>query len=545
MIFLLFMLAFNDKPFGALGAGGPISPIQANMDVKNLHLSLKIDPKTQTIDGFASWKVQLKDSGLKKLEWDLFSGLKVKAIKTEGQPLNFKQDGHKILVDLPNEDQRDWTVRIEYAGTPFEAIRPPWQGGFTWSKTDQGTPWVAVSCQGEGAKVWFPSKDHMSDKIEGIKLEFTIPQNLYIAANGILTEQSEAVDGWTTFTWESQYPISPYNISFGLGEYGIEEDIFKDKNGLETSVVYYYITPHQKADQIPHDERDFATKRKVLIEEFKKYLDFYSRFYGHYPFYEDKAGIVQTPYLGMEHQTINAYGNHYKMENGYDWLLLHELGHEWWGNKVSLRDWRDFWIHEGICTYATAVFLEESQGLETALLHMQNLRPQLSNKKPIVGKANATTSDSYTLDVYYKGALMLHSLRYLLGKSTLDRILYEFAMSPSGTYLNSVTTDDFIHLANEISERDLQWFFNRYLYKSDLPRLTTELSDGVLNISWDSQTFNMPVEVRIKQQEQTHTHRVSMEHGKGQIPIPKDASYAVDPHNWILKAKPATETQPN
>lgn len=538
MILLYFVLLFSEKTFGTLGAGGPISDLQANMDVKHLYLQLKMDPTHKTIEGKAEWDVVLRNPQLRKLEWDLYSGLVVSHVTSEQQNLDFKQDGHKVFITLPDQPSPKISVRIHYAGQPFEAINPPWQGGFTWVKTDQGSPWVAVSCQGEGAKVWFPAKDQIGDKIEGFRLEFTVPEGLVCAANGRLIETTQPQPGWTQFTWVSDYSVNPYNISFGLGDYGLQEDLFKDRENRETPVAFYYLKHHQKSDQITGDTRSFQQKRDDLVQEFMRYLDFYARHFGPFPFQQDKAGIVQTPYLGMEHQTINAYGNHFKMVDGYDWLLLHELGHEWWGNKVSVADWRDFWIHEGICTYSTAMFLEETKGIEGAFTFLTGLRKQISNAKPIVGPPQSTTSESYSLDVYYKGALMLHSLRFLLGKAALDDILKTFATSPATTYLSAVTTEDFISLTERISEQDLRWFFDRYLYQAELPSLSVTKKGKNLHLAWDSEAFPMPIEIQLKHKGKTTFHRIKMPRGKGTLALPKNASYSVDPRSWVLKSNP-------
>lgn len=536
MLLLLFFLAFEDKPFGTLGAGGEVSAIQANMDVKELHLGVKIDPGKKNLSGFADWTVLLKNPSLLQLEWDLFSGFKVISVTGQNdQVLTFRRENHKLFVDLPPDGPREQHIRIEYAGQPLEAKNPPWQGGFTWAKTDSGQPWVAVSCQGEGAKVWFPTKDIMGDKIEGFQLDLTVPKPLFCAANGTLESVLPAEDGWHTFRWQSDYPINGYNISFGLADYAVIEDTFEGPDGDETPVAFYYLKEYQKADRLPGDDRDYATKAADLVEEFKKYLSFYARFYGPFPFAEDKAGVVHTPYLGMEHQTINAYGNHFKIEQDYDWLLLHELGHEWWGNKVSLHDWRDLWIHEGICTYSTGVFLEEVQGMEAAHQFFAGLRRTLANKKPIVGEKNTRTSDAYSLDVYNKGALMLHSLRFLLGKTHVDQILKDFAMSPSGTYLHPVDTGDFIALAETISERELDWFFEHYLFRAGLPQLTTERTGQKLLLAWDSEQFEMPLEVRVIHNGETRFHRVPMPGGKGELELPQGGQYNVDPNDWVLK----------
>ena len=230
-------------------------------------------------------------------------------------------------------------LEIKYGGKPPTAKRPPWDGGFTWGKSKDGHHWIGVSCPANGAHIWYPCKEHPSDKPNGVDLSITVPEPLMVAANGLLQAVDSQGDKWTTWRWRTEYPISTYNVNFTIGYFEMVE-----KTGYildEPLPLVFYVLP---------EARDGAV---ALLNEAENYLNFYARNFGQYPWMEEKFGLVHTPYWGMEHQTINAYGNDYKKtKRGYDFLMFHEMGHEWWGNYLSVADWSDFWIHEGFDTYA-------------------------------------------------------------------------------------------------------------------------------------------------------------------------------------------------
>ena len=529
-MFLLMLLAFWTD-VAPLPSGGPLSENQAAIDTGHLKLALKIDPAKKTVEGFAETTFKVLKPGLEVLELDLYPGLKVSKALLGEKELSFRHEGEKLMIKIPPSGGDSVTVRIEYAGTPAEAERPPWQGGFNWSKTDGGEPWVGVSCQGVGGKVWFPCKTHPSDKIDTVDLEITVPDTLYCASNGVLLKTEPADEDWKTFFWRHHSPISTYNVSVNIADY-TEQSGFLRGRGRALPVAMYMLKEYQKSDQIPGDDRSYEQKKDDLFKMALEYLNFFEKYYGDYPFETFK--VAHTAYLGMEHQTINSYGNQFKIEDGYDFLLFHEMGHEWWGNKVSVSDWADHWIHEGICTYTSGVYLE-TKSLAKALAFFADCREKIENKKPLVGGKNIDGAAAYTGDIYYKGALVIHSLRFLLGKPVVDKILKTFATSPKFNYQNLVASENFIEHAERISGKKLDWFFDVYLYQKDLPVLTVDQREDRIHLTWSPATFQMPVEVELTKGNRRGVKRLRFANGKASLVLPKDTEFEVDPNNWVLK----------
>ncbi len=530
LTYFLAMLFYQEA--ASLASGGPLSPNQAAVDMRYLDLALKIDPDTKTIAGVATLHFQTLRN-LSVLELDLVPSLTVEKAVMDGREFAFERKAHKIFIRLPKSHPNPARVSLTYSGSPHEATRPPWSGGFNWSRTDGGRPWVGVSCQGEGGKLWFPCKAHPSDKFEGARLAITVPEGLYCAANGLLQQIVPAEDGWRTFVWETKYPISTYNLSINIADYEVMERTYSGSR--EMPVIFYVLKEYQQGDQVPEDGRSYAQKKKDLLDAAVEYLHFFARFYGEYPFIEEKFGIAHTHYLGMEHQTINSYGNHFKIADDHDFLLFHEMAHEWWGNKISVADWADFWIHEGIGTYTSMVYLEDRFGLDRAVQYMERLSHSISNQKPLVPKKNAVSADVYSLDVYYKGALVLHTLRYLIGKPTLDHILRTLAQTPRLTYQPVVNTDHFIRISEALSGMDLSWFFQAYLYRADLPKLHVRREGARLELTWEPGNFPMPIELELQAGGQKTLERVPFPDGKARIELDAGATYRIDPKNWVLK----------
>ncbi len=515
----------------APSSGGPLSPWQAAFDVKRTELNLRIDPSTQTVAGHAVIEALLLEPGLDRLEFDLYEGLVVSKAAIAGTSLAYLQRGHKLWVMLPADAGLRPRVRIEYAGKPQVAERPPWDGGFNWSRTDNGKPWVGVSCQGEGGMVWYPCKTHPSDKIEGLSLTIEVPEPLYCAANGLLREVRQAGPGWRAFRWETDQPISSYNVTVNIAEYQVEERRFPGDPSFP--VVFYFLKEPQEADLLEGDPASYASRRDALMAMTNDYLAFYIRKFGPYPF--EKFGLAHTAYLGMEHQGVNSYGAHFNTEHGYDFILLHEMGHEWWGNKVSVADWADFWIHEGICTYANIRYVAEALGQNAELEFLRRIRGQIRGEKPLVPRRPASADAPPTPDVYYKGAWMLRGLQWLVGVDAVDLILKSYAMSPAFTYANQTATQDFIDLAETLSGRELDWFFQVFLYRTALPKLTIRRHGETAWLWWDWSAFEMPVELEIKNDAgEARRLRAPMAGGKSRVALAPGETLRVDPGEWLL-----------
>jgi aminopeptidase N len=292
----------------------------------------------------------------------------------------------------------------------------------------------------------------------------------------------------TTFHWKTRYPIANYNINFTIGKFHREQKAFTSVSGKQMPIVFYILDEHREKAS-PH--LDMAMK---MIRSHENY-------FGEYPFIEEKFGLVETPYLGMEHQTINAYGNQFRYtELGgepFDWLLLHELGHEWWGNKVKAADWADYWIQEGICTYADALYHREVAGEEGYHKKMASARKGIRNEKPLIPKRNASTDEVYQGDIYGKGAYLLHSLRFIMGDERFFRALKQFASSEEFTYRNLVSETDFVIHFSSVSGVDLDPFISKMTYTTELPRqIVKEVKRNGFDLSVHGVDW-LPVEVRI------------------------------------------------
>jgi len=518
----------QQSEFGVLASGGALSANEAKYDVKYYELNLKINPAQKFLSGHVEVRLACVAPAMDTLEIDLVNAFTVSKIERDGQALAFTHREHKIKAPLANRlaQNQSAVFRIHYTGPPPVAARPPWQGGFNWSTDQNGKPWVGVSCQGEGGKIWWPCKDHPGDEPDSVALNITIPDSLYCAANGLLEAISIPEKGWKTFHWKTRYPVNNYNVSINLGDYAVVQRPYRSAHG-EMNIVFYVL----KQD---------SAKAPALVEMAEEFLHFYGRYFGEYPWSKEKFGLAHTDYLGMEHQTINAYGNHFRSNaQGYDGLMLHEMGHEWWGNYVTVRDWADFWIHEGICSYAEALFVQDKFGMEAYHKYVEeNLRPRIRNQQPIVPKRDATTSETYNSDIYAKAAVVLHTLRYLIGEKLLLDILKTFATNPAYTLHRRVVSQDFIDLVKRKSGRDLSWFFQQYLFTAAPPTLEYKIKRGdgktLLELRWREQDFKLPVEVRLQTGELATTKRYEVTSKQRHYFLRGDAQIEIDPQGWIL-----------
>lgn len=539
-ILCLFLTACAAEPtpaqVGTYDSGGPLMPEQAAYDVTFYNLALAINPADSTIDGTLTAHARIV-APVAHFVLDLDTLLAVDQVTVAGAALPFERRGGKLWVALPFTKQpgEDIAVVVAYGGRPRVAPNAPWSGGFTWARTPSGAPWIATTCQQEGADVWWPVKDHVSDEPDSMALHITVPDPLVVATNGRLRGVEPAPEGGHTYHWFVSTPINAYNIALNIAPYRVIEGQLESVAGTPFPVVFYVL---------PEDYE----KGQELFPEILDHLRFYERFFGPYPFRADKYGVAQTPHLGMEHQTIIAYGAGFDngaMTGGRDWgfdaLHHHELAHEWWGNLVTNIDWSDMWLHEGFGSYMQPLYLEHTQGAEAYHAYLNNGRSAISNRYPTAPRGVRSSKQIYGGDIYIKGAWILHTLRYLLGDDAffpaLRRMAYPDPASEQitdGRQTRFVTTDDFLHLAEEVSGEDLDWFFEVYLRQPDLPRLVSEQVGNELELRWetpDDLPFPMPVEVQFGEE----VHRVAMTGGRGSVTIPEGTTPTLDPQNWILR----------
>ena len=530
-ILILYQSYLMFPQLGSQDTGGPLSAEQAAYDVKYYSINLKIYPESQTIDGWVGVTARVVDN-INELILDLDDRYRITKIvwnsAEDYQELTFKHEGGKINIFLPYEVSvgEIVTVQIYYNGKPRVAERPPWDDGFNWKKTESGDDWIGVTCQGGGADIWWPCKDHPSDEPDSASLTFTVPKNLFCASNGRLRNIIDNKDRTKTFEWFVSTPINNYGISVHIAPYDTIQYSYTSITG-EVIPVTVWVLPEN------------MDKARAHCPQYLDHLRFYEELLGPYPFRIDKYGVAETSYLGMEHQTVIANGFGYKEElYGFDWLHHHELGHEWWGNMVTAKDWSDFWIHEATCGYMQALYLEEISGIG-AYHNFQSKWRNWENEQPIAPRKEMMGSEAYSYDMYAKGASVLHTLRYYLGKETFLKIIRrwvypepEMEKIKTGTQCRFATTDDFLQIAEEVSGKKLDWYWEVYFRQASLPILNAELIEGILYLQWITENnipFYLPVEVKLDENIVT----VSMYEGKGELNIPNGIEPIIDPDKWI------------
>ncbi|MDP6861711.1 MAG: M1 family metallopeptidase [Candidatus Marinimicrobia bacterium] len=509
-------------------SGGPLTKNQAAMDVHHYELRIALDPEKKTIGGTVTIGFNLKRKP-HRLVLDLLSSYSVSNAWVNEKSMVFFQRGDKLFIENPGLDlNSNHHLKISYKGKPPEAANPPWDGGVTWTASEDGYPWIAVSCQQNGAHIWYPCKEHPSDKPDSVDIYVTVPEPLKVASNGLLQGIVNEGNRRETWHWKTQYPISTYNVNITIGNF----ETVSRRGLIQGQPLYmeFYVLP---------ESRDGAEE---LLEKAEKYLNFYAEQFGPYPWQDEKFGLVETPYWGMEHQTIIAYGNKYKNTKlGYDFLLFHEMGHEWWGNYLSVSDWADFWIHEGFVTYAEALYVEKEFGLGAYHAFMRDrCGKNISNEHPIVPERPATTEATRGNDVYYKGAYVLHMLRYLVGDLVLKSTLKEFIKIPKRRPNNQTSTREFAELLEENSGMALEWFFDQYLFKKDYPTLNMKTKiyhngeKQFIELWWSETGFILPVEVRYQGKFSLETITINVSEKPTGVSIPATSTLDLDPLNWLL-----------
>jgi len=442
-----------------LTSGGKLKPEQTIMDVRHYTIALNVDFDRKSIDGYTIIDVVMAQPA-KVLLFDLLDSLNVSKVLVNGKKEPFEYKNNLITITPNNElPAGKASVKVFYGSIPHVAKRPPWDDGFIWTKDSTGHAWMAITAEGTGGKLYFPCKDSPSDEPnEGADLIITVPKDLVVAGPGLLQSVKKHGDK-ATFHWKTNYTINNYSIIFNVGDYAVITRPYTTVEGHTVPIQFYILKEHEQ-------------KAAHHLDIFEKTIHEQEKYFGEYPWVKEKIGLVETPHLGMEHQTMNAYGNKFRYTKvggeDYDGLMHHEFGHEWWGNKVTAKDWADYWVHEGICTFGDVLYVREFEG-ERAYIDMFKNRifAGIQNKVPVVMGKDIDEEAAYNSDIYPKGAFFMHTICYIMGDSLFFPALKKFVTSSQYTYDNLVTTDDVEQFFSKESGRNLRPLFNLYLRTID------------------------------------------------------------------------------
>ena len=445
---------------------GMLRPERKCYDVHYYDLEVDVFPKTQTIQG----KVEIHftaRTNFDRLQIDLFENMKLSSITFEGRKLDFERIDNAVFIQFPSQPkgkQAFFTAFFE--GKPIAAKNPPWDGGFVWRESADNVPWIGVACEGIGASLWWPNKDHLSEEPDSMRIHVGVPKPLYAVSNGELEGITEKGNR-QKFHWFVSYPINNYNVTLNIADYTHWQETYTAKDGSTMPLDYYVLKENED-------------KARKHFQQVPEVLSCFEHYFGKYPFWDDGYALVETPYLGMEHQGAIAYGNRYMRgylgsmiprHQDWDYIIVHETGHEYFGNSISCNDHAEMWIHESFTTYMEALFIECKYGYEDAVSYLQSQRAYVENQQPILGPMNVNWDRWKGSDHYYKGALILHTLRSVFNDDDLW-----FATLKSLHEKNKfshMTTFDVIEHFDRAIQQDLKPFFQQYLGYAKLPCLVS------------------------------------------------------------------------
>ena len=483
---------------------GSITPQRAWWDLTYYHLDISVNPENQSIEGSNTINYRVLHPN-DEIQIDLQDPLKINKVVQDGKELNFRSEGYSHFIKLKKKQKSGQikSIKVFYEGKPKVAVRPPWDGGITWTKDSNSNHFVASSNQGIGASIWWPNKDHMYDEVDSMLISVNVPKNLTNVSNGRL-RSVEDYGETKTFHWFVSNPINNYGVNINVGDYVMFSEIYDGEKG-DLDMIYYVL-------------RDNLERAKTQFKDAIKMMQAFEFWFGPYPFYEDSFKIVEVPYLGMEHQSSITYGNKYM--KGYlgrdlsrtgwglkfDYIIIHEAGHEWFANNITYKDIADMWVHESFTTYSENLYLDYHYGKEAASEYVIGTRSSIANRSPIIGKYGVNKRGS---DLYSKGANILHTLRQITAndekwRSILRGLNKEF-------YHQTVTTKQIEnYILNRIgvkigNDGVVNRFFDQYLRDSRIPvfEYTIDCSDinnnCKMGYEWGNvvENFKMPIEVII------------------------------------------------
>jgi aminopeptidase N len=502
-LFLLFSFSFVVSTTAQFTKSdslrGSITPERVWWDLTYYELDLYVNPSDKSFKG--SNEIQYKVlSQAKELQIDLQKPLKITKVEQDGKSLTWRSDGpnaHFVKLEKNQAIGSTQTIKVYYEGNPQVALRAPWDGGVVWSKDSQGKPFVATACQGIGASIWWPCKDHMYDEVDSMRIICTVPDGLWNVANGKLETMKLHPNGDRTTEWLVKNPINNYGVNLNIANYAFWSDTYKGEKG--DLPVSFWVLPEN------------LTKAKTHFKDAYLTLEALEHWFGPYPFYEDGYKLVEAPYLGMEHQSSVTYGNGY--QKGYrgksisdseygtkwDFIIIHESGHEWFANNITYKDIADMWVHEGFTNYSESLFTEYFYGKEAGAEYVRGLRSNIKNDKPIIGKYEVNERGSG--DMYNKGGNMLHTIRQIINDDDKWRAILRGLNSTF--YHQTVTTRQIEDYISKESGYNLTMVFNQYLRATEIPTLEVKKEGRKVSYKWTNVLpgFQMPIDVVVDGEE--------------------------------------------
>jgi aminopeptidase N len=509
---------------------GSITSERAWWDLNFYHLAVEIFPETKSIKGSNTVRYQVINEA-QVLQIDLQDPLKITSATQDGQKLDVRKDGAAHFISLVKKQLPGniEEVVISYEGQPKEAIRPPWDGGITWQKDSNGNHFIASSNQGIGSSIWWPSKDHPADEVDSARISVTVPKGLMDISNGRLVgiDVGSTTD---TFHWSVVNPINDYGININIGDYVHFGEKYEGEKG--TLDMDYFVL------------RENLEKAKVHFQDARRMIEAFEHWFGPYPFYEDGFKLVEAPYLGMEHQSSVTYGNGY--QNGYlgrdlsgtgwglkfDFIIIHESGHEWFANNITYKDVADMWIHESFTNYSESIFLEYHYGKEAGQEYVRGTRMNIANDRPIIGTYGVNQRGSG--DMYYKGGNILNMIREIINDDEKWRMVLRGLNQEF--YHQTVTTQQVENYISQKAEIDFSYLFDQYLRTKEVPILEYYFSaDQILNFRWANcnADFKMPVDVQIGEKKL----RINPSSKWAKLPVDQIAELSIDPDYYIGSLK--------
>ena len=471
---------------------GSITPERAWWDLVYYHLDISVKPDEKFIEGSNTITYNVLNSS-DRLQVDLQSPLKITKVEQNGNLLDFESQGNAHFIKLLDKQKKGTiqSLKVYYEGYPKEAVRAPWDGGLSWKRDANGKHFVATSCQGIGASIWWPNKDHMYDEVDSMLISVNVPKDLVNVSNGRLKKIDEYEDS-KTYHWFVSNPINNYGVNINIGDYVSFSEVYNGEKG-PLDMVYYVL-------------RDNIERARTHFKDAPKMMDAFEYWFGPYPFYEDSFKIVEVPYLGMEHQSSITYGNKYM--KGYlgrdlsrtgwglkfDYIIIHEAGHEWFANNITYKDIADMWVHESFTTYSENLFLDYHYGNEAASDYVIGTRDGISNSSPMIGPYGVNKRGS---DLYTKGANLLHTLRQIAKDDEIWRMILRGLNSEF--YHQTVDTKQIEEFISSKIGFDLTTFFDQYLRDIRIPNLEYSISNGLLTYRWTNviDNFTMPIEIEV------------------------------------------------